>query len=214
MRLCSPPFPKLGYKRPVNFEFISPTSKIFLVLPLQSTSLYSFLNNLLCNIEKLFIFRFCRISGSQDIMRTASARHKRRSIRSGYAFAHQEGFGRLITSGKMSVYRQNNHRESSADIGNHVQSKEPNGTEIQDAPAEETWNQVLLRSTELPEFCQSFHRMWGRWKIRAWSALSCSSRELAFFSSYKIAACFCGRRANYVKKEKKKKRKSFSSYVS
>jgi hypothetical protein len=25
----------------------------------------------------------------------------RRSVRSGYAFAHQEGFGRLITSGKM-----------------------------------------------------------------------------------------------------------------
>lgn len=30
-----------------------------------------------------------------------SVRHKRRSIRSGYAFAHQEGFGRLITSGKI-----------------------------------------------------------------------------------------------------------------
>lgn len=28
-------------------------------------------------------------------------KHKRRSIRSGYAFAHQEGFGRLITSGKI-----------------------------------------------------------------------------------------------------------------
>lgn len=36
-----------------------------------------------------------------DILRTPSARHKRRSIRSGYAFAHQEGFGRLITSGKI-----------------------------------------------------------------------------------------------------------------
>uniref|UniRef100_A0A2S2QFH4 Phospholipid-transporting ATPase n=1 Tax=Sipha flava TaxID=143950 RepID=A0A2S2QFH4_9HEMI len=32
---------------------------------------------------------------------TSSIRHKRRSIRSGYAFAHQEGFGRLITSGKI-----------------------------------------------------------------------------------------------------------------
>jgi len=42
-------------------------------------------------------------------MRTPSARHKRRSIRSGYAFAHQEGFGRLITSGKMSVYRNSHH---------------------------------------------------------------------------------------------------------
>ncbi|XP_063383163.1 probable phospholipid-transporting ATPase IM [Cydia fagiglandana] len=33
--------------------------------------------------------------------RTPSARRVRRSMRSGYAFAHQEGFGRLITSGKI-----------------------------------------------------------------------------------------------------------------
>uniref|UniRef100_A0A1B6ML75 P-type ATPase C-terminal domain-containing protein n=1 Tax=Graphocephala atropunctata TaxID=36148 RepID=A0A1B6ML75_9HEMI len=32
---------------------------------------------------------------------TPSARRHRRSIRSGYAFAHEEGFGRLITSGKL-----------------------------------------------------------------------------------------------------------------
>lgn len=38
---------------------------------------------------------------SQDVLRTPSARRVRRSIRSGYAFAHQEGFGRLITSGKI-----------------------------------------------------------------------------------------------------------------
>ena len=38
---------------------------------------------------------------SQDILRTPSTRRARRSIRSGYAFAHQEGFGRLITSGKI-----------------------------------------------------------------------------------------------------------------
>ncbi|XP_046608666.1 probable phospholipid-transporting ATPase IM isoform X4 [Neodiprion virginianus] len=38
---------------------------------------------------------------SQDIMRTPSTRRTRRSLRSGYAFAHQEGFGRLITSGKI-----------------------------------------------------------------------------------------------------------------
>lgn len=38
---------------------------------------------------------------SQDVLRTPSARKARRSIRSGYAFAHQEGFGRLITSGKI-----------------------------------------------------------------------------------------------------------------
>ncbi|XP_044005984.1 probable phospholipid-transporting ATPase IM isoform X3 [Aphidius gifuensis] len=38
---------------------------------------------------------------SQDVLRTPSTRRTRRSLRSGYAFAHQEGFGRLITSGKI-----------------------------------------------------------------------------------------------------------------
>ncbi|XP_026326260.1 probable phospholipid-transporting ATPase IM isoform X2 [Hyposmocoma kahamanoa] len=33
--------------------------------------------------------------------RTPSTKRARRSVRSGYAFAHQEGFGRLITSGKI-----------------------------------------------------------------------------------------------------------------
>lgn len=37
-----------------------------------------------------------------EIVRTASARRsRRRSLRSSYAFAHEEGFGRLITSGKI-----------------------------------------------------------------------------------------------------------------
>uniref|UniRef100_A0A146MAI4 Phospholipid-transporting ATPase n=1 Tax=Lygus hesperus TaxID=30085 RepID=A0A146MAI4_LYGHE len=40
-----------------------------------------------------------RSRSSGDILRTPSARKARRSIRSGYAFSHQEGFGRLITSG-------------------------------------------------------------------------------------------------------------------
>ncbi|XP_053948295.1 probable phospholipid-transporting ATPase IM isoform X3 [Anastrepha ludens] len=47
----------------------------------------------------------CRVSTrsrqSNMVMRTPSARKARRSLRSGYAFAHQEGFGRLITSGKI-----------------------------------------------------------------------------------------------------------------
>lgn len=38
---------------------------------------------------------------STDPLRAPSARRARRSLRSGYAFAHQEGFGRLITSGKI-----------------------------------------------------------------------------------------------------------------
>lgn len=42
-----------------------------------------------------------RTKQTQDILRTPSARKARRSIRSGYAFSHSEGFGRLITSGKI-----------------------------------------------------------------------------------------------------------------
>ena len=37
----------------------------------------------------------------QITRRRSSVRQSRRSLRSGYAFAHQEGFGRLITSGKL-----------------------------------------------------------------------------------------------------------------
>lgn len=36
-----------------------------------------------------------------EMLRTPSARRSRRSLRSSYAFAHEEGFGRLITSGKI-----------------------------------------------------------------------------------------------------------------
>uniref|UniRef100_T1JEU8 Phospholipid-transporting ATPase n=1 Tax=Strigamia maritima TaxID=126957 RepID=T1JEU8_STRMM len=42
-----------------------------------------------------------RSRSTEAVMRTPSLRRSRRSIRSGYAFAHQEGFGRLITSGKI-----------------------------------------------------------------------------------------------------------------
>jgi len=42
-----------------------------------------------------------RAHKSQDFLRTPSARRSRRSLRSGYAFSHQEGFGKLITSGKI-----------------------------------------------------------------------------------------------------------------
>ncbi|XP_058977672.1 probable phospholipid-transporting ATPase IM isoform X2 [Musca domestica] len=38
---------------------------------------------------------------TSSVTRAPSSRRSRRSLRSGYAFAHQEGFGRLITSGKI-----------------------------------------------------------------------------------------------------------------
>ncbi|KAL0270682.1 UNVERIFIED_CONTAM: hypothetical protein PYX00_008008 [Menopon gallinae] len=48
-----------------------------------------------------------RSRSTQDVLRTPSVRRTRRSIRSGYAFAHQEGFGRLITSGKIMRNKSN-----------------------------------------------------------------------------------------------------------
>ncbi|XP_013785389.1 phospholipid-transporting ATPase ID-like [Limulus polyphemus] len=41
--------------------------------------------------------------------RPSSIRRSRRSLRSGYAFAHQEGFGRLITSGKIMKKSKSGH---------------------------------------------------------------------------------------------------------
>lgn len=53
-------------------------------------------------VDSGLITCLCRSRGSETkISRTPSARKHRRSIRSGYAFSHQEGFGRLITSGKL-----------------------------------------------------------------------------------------------------------------
>lgn len=49
----------------------------------------------------------------------------RRSVRSGYAFAHQEGFGRLITSGRMmrtSVNQQPQSSKSQNDLGGITKS--------------------------------------------------------------------------------------------
>ena len=42
-----------------------------------------------------------RQKGDAGLPRPFSGRRSRRSVRSGYAFAHSEGFGRLITSGKI-----------------------------------------------------------------------------------------------------------------
>ncbi|XP_074604533.1 ATPase phospholipid transporting 8B [Brevipalpus obovatus] len=61
--------------------------------------------------------------------RRSSVRRSRRSVRSGYAFAHQEGFGRLITSGKLvqkpSIKSNTgsntlNSMRSSVDVANRV----------------------------------------------------------------------------------------------
>ena len=42
-----------------------------------------------------------RNKGESGLPRPFSGRRSRRSVSSGYAFAHSEGFGRLITSGRI-----------------------------------------------------------------------------------------------------------------
>ena len=55
------------------------------------------------NINGIWIIKFCSIliRPSQKLKQYSSCFTFRRSVRSGYAFAHQEGFGRLITSGRI-----------------------------------------------------------------------------------------------------------------
>ncbi|CAL8087177.1 unnamed protein product [Orchesella dallaii] len=61
--------------------------------------------------------------------RTPSARRSRRSLRSSYAFAHQEGFGPLITSGKiMRKAKSNNNHTAGSTVASLVSSVTSFGT--------------------------------------------------------------------------------------
>ncbi|RWS24531.1 phospholipid-transporting ATPase ID-like protein, partial [Leptotrombidium deliense] len=67
--------------------------------------------------------------------RRSSARRSRRSIRSGYAFAHQEGFGRLITSGKLVQKPSIRSSNSGTNPKNSLSSSfEPGGGVITNTP--------------------------------------------------------------------------------
>ncbi|KAL7021489.1 hypothetical protein ACKWTF_011893 [Chironomus riparius] len=75
---------------------------IILMVPLLAWRFY----NITCNPSLADKIRLKQremkhIKSKPIIARTASARRSRRSLRSSYAFAHEEGFGRLITSGKI-----------------------------------------------------------------------------------------------------------------
>lgn len=59
-----------------------------------------------------------------QMRRRSSVRRSRRSIRSGYAFAHQEGFGRLITSGKLA--QKQSLRSNASTVANSMSTCEPN----------------------------------------------------------------------------------------
>lgn len=80
-----------------------------------------------------------RSRSSETMLRTPSTRRSRRSLRSGYAFAHQEGFGRLITSGKIMGKRKqpssqgNSHATDGYNYtgeGRHVKIIVPSAIEV------------------------------------------------------------------------------------
>lgn len=85
---------------------------------------------------------------SEDVLRTPSARRARRSIRSGYAFAHQEGFGRLITSGKIiKKLHQHNNSTNSSNKENNNQNTTVKGSSV--APMKVA-QAIALAPTQLP----------------------------------------------------------------
>ena len=52
-------------------------------------------------VQAKLVQRSARSRPKEGLPRPFSGRRSRRSVRSGYAFAHSEGFGRLITSGRI-----------------------------------------------------------------------------------------------------------------
>jgi hypothetical protein len=86
--------------RDPTFWFTSLLTTVVLLLPVVAWRFYrSDVHPTLADKVRL-LQRHAKIKPKEEF-RPFSGRRSRRSVRSGYAFAHQEGFGRLITSGKM-----------------------------------------------------------------------------------------------------------------
>jgi len=83
-----------------TFWFTSLLTTVVLLLPVVAWRFYrSDVHPTLADRVRL-LQRHSQIRPREEF-RPFSGRRSRRSTRSGYAFAHTEGFGRLITSGKM-----------------------------------------------------------------------------------------------------------------
>ncbi|XP_047740035.1 phospholipid-transporting ATPase ID-like [Hyalella azteca] len=82
----------------------------------------------------------------RTMRRTPSARRSRRSVRSGYAFAHQEGYGRLITSGK--IMRPNPLQVQPRPARNQLQTGPSNQKTSSSAPNQTTTGHM----TNLPGY--------------------------------------------------------------
>ncbi|XP_031638674.1 phospholipid-transporting ATPase ID isoform X2 [Contarinia nasturtii] len=85
-----------------NFWFTALVCVTILILPVLTSRFYA-VDVDPSLVDKIRLKRKMqkKTKSSDDTTRTPSAKRARRSLRSGYAFAHHEGFGRLITSGKI-----------------------------------------------------------------------------------------------------------------
>uniref|UniRef100_A0A182Q512 Phospholipid-transporting ATPase n=1 Tax=Anopheles farauti TaxID=69004 RepID=A0A182Q512_9DIPT len=134
-----------------TFWFTTVLTVIVLMIPVLASRFYfvDVFPSLPDKIRRQQRLALLRSRQSSDVLRTPSARKARRSLRSGYAFAHQEGFGRLITSGKImrklpqdfafplglgskkqasTESNKNNNNNSSNNNANNVSNTTANGT--------------------------------------------------------------------------------------
>lgn len=86
-----------------TFWFTSLITTVVLVLPVVAWRFYKIDVHPTLTDRARLVQRTARAKhkGDTGLPRPFSGRRSRRSVRSGYAFAHSEGFGRLITSGRI-----------------------------------------------------------------------------------------------------------------
>jgi len=86
-----------------TFWFVVLLTTVVLILPVVAWRFYKVDMRPTLTDKARLIQRSSRLrsKGDSGLPRPFSGRRSRRSVRSGYAFAHSEGFGRLITSGRI-----------------------------------------------------------------------------------------------------------------
>ena len=86
-----------------TFWFTSLLTTVILLLPVVAWRFYKVDVHPTLTDKARLVQRSARTKqkGDTGLPRPFSGRRSRRSVRSGYAFAHSEGFGRLITSGRI-----------------------------------------------------------------------------------------------------------------
>merc|ERR1712156_486942 len=87
--------------REPTFWFTVLLTTVVLIVPVVAWRFYTVDVNPTLTDRARLVQRSARVRQKEAQPRPFSGRRSRRSVRSGYAFAHSEGFGRLITSGGM-----------------------------------------------------------------------------------------------------------------